>query len=340
MIKIERNNLEEIANEYCNQMIWIVNTTRLKKVNNCHKYYLGLLPKFILCGLDKFDDMTKDFEAACQKEIAKTKKAKTDYDTYIQNYVGQTDDKNYKRKKKSLENKISESPYAVFCKDMKKLYESSFQKEVKFMKNGKLTKTDLKLGFWLAKELNIKTCPYCNRAYTFTVKANGTTRPEFDHFRPKSKFPYFALSFYNLVPSCLVCNHLKGEKIINIHPYEKEFGNEYKFQLDPLEIMLKNEVSHVNIKPDENNANIGVFMLNELYNNHMDYINEIVDRAKAYNADYYDSLIESFHQMGAHPSEINRYIWGCYLDVAEQGKRPLSKLTKDILDQLDIDMLK
>ena len=122
MIKIERNNLEEIANEYCNQMIRIVNTTRLKKVNNCHKYYLGLLPKFILCGLDKFDDMTKDFEAACQKEIAKTKKAKTDYDTYIQNYVGQTDDKNYKRKKKSLENKISESPYAVFCKDMKKLY--------------------------------------------------------------------------------------------------------------------------------------------------------------------------------------------------------------------------
>ncbi len=339
MIKIERNNLAEIANEYYEQMERMVKSTKFDTTNKCHKYYLNLLPEFILCDIDKFDTMVKDFETACEKEIAKTEKAERDYNDYVHNYTGKRNNPQYIQKKKNLENKISKSPYAVFCKDMEKLYESSFRRKVKFTKNKKLTSDNLKLGFWLAKKLDITTCPYCNRTYTFTVKASGTTRPEFDHFRPKSKFPYFALSFYNLVPSCLVCNHLKGDKIINIHPYEKGFGNDYKFQLNPLEIMFENEVSDVKIEPDENNTNVDVFMLNKLYKKHLDYINEIVSKAKAYNADYYNSLIDSFHQLGASPTEINRYIWGCYMDVAEQSKRPLSKLTKDILDQLDIDIL-
>jgi len=40
-----------------------------------------------------------------------------------------------------------------------------------------------KFGKWLAKKLDVRTCPYCNRQYTFTVEV-GTRdiRPEFDHF--------------------------------------------------------------------------------------------------------------------------------------------------------------
>lgn len=334
MIKIERNNLDEIANEYWEQMEQIINKD-FKGDTACHTYYLAHKKEFILCGINNFEKMEQDFKRACNDEIEITYNATEHYKNYMKTYKEDKKDKAYTEERNRLKTKISKTPYMRFCQSMKEMYEKSFQKSVAFMKNG----SDINLGFWLAQELDIRTCPYCNRAYTFTVRAKGTTRPEFDHFLPKSKFPYFALSFYNLVPSCLVCNHLKGDKIINIHPYEKEFGNDYKFQLDPLEIMIENEVSEVKIKPDQNNKNIGVFMLNELYKNHLDYINEIVNKAKAYNADYYDSLIDSFHQLGARPSEINRYIWGCYLDVAEQNKRPLSKLTKDILDQLDIDIL-
>lgn len=335
MIRIERHNLEETANEYFNQMVRIVNND-VKGSTACHRYYLTYLREFILCDINDFGKMDADFKKDCESEINLTHDAQKVYKDYMKKYKGNKSDKTYTDERERLKQAISNTPYMRFSQSMKTLYEDNFQKPVAFLKNGKLTNGD-PLGSWLAKELNVRTCPYCNRAYTFTVKGRSSVRPEFDHFYPKSKYPYFALSFYNLVPSCHICNHIKGEKIINIHPYEKEFGNNYKFLLDPLEVMLENEVSHVNIDP--NNNNIEVFMLNELYNHHLDYINEIVDKARAYNSDYYNGLIESFQQLGACPSEINRYIWGCYLEVVEHGKRPLSKLTKDILDQLDVDVL-
>ncbi|TCL67476.1 hypothetical protein EV196_10232 [Mariniflexile fucanivorans] len=38
-------------------------------------------------------------------------------------------------------------------------------------------------------------------------------KPELDHYYPKSLYPYFGVSFYNLIPSCQSCNGLgvKGE---------------------------------------------------------------------------------------------------------------------------------
>lgn len=54
-------------------------------------------------------------------------------------------------------------------------------------------------------------CPYCNRSYTHSVFENGecSGRPELDHFLPKSVFPFFAVSIYNLIPVCHTCNHSK-----------------------------------------------------------------------------------------------------------------------------------
>ena len=337
MIKIERNNIEEIANEYCNQMMRIIGGN-VKGTTDCHNYYLKYIKDFIMCSTSDFEKMKNEFEANCESEIELTAIAQKEYDDFINDkkYKGKKQDPVYISKKESLKNAISKTPYMLFTQSMQELYKDSFQKKVELSKNGKVVQGD-PLGIWLAKELDVRTCPYCNRAYTFTVKTKHSVRPELDHFRPKSVFPYFALSFYNLIPSCPVCNHVKKENIINIHPYEKAFGDEYKFQLDILEYMLKNRITKVSIKVDDNNTNVETLMLNELYNEHLDYINELVDKAKAYNADYYNGIIESFHQLGARPSEIDRYIWGCYLDVAEQGKRPLSKLTRDILDQLDID---
>lgn len=62
-------------------------------------------------------------------------------------------------------------------------------------------------------ELNIRTCPYCNRQYTFTIDNKHTkTAPEYDHFYDKAHYPLLAVSFYNLIPSCHTCNHIKGVK--------------------------------------------------------------------------------------------------------------------------------
>ena len=69
------------------------------------------------------------------------------------------------------------------------------------------------------------------------------------------------------------------------------------------------------------NENIKVFGLNELYNEHMDYIEEIIDKAQAYNSTCYNLLKKSFSGLEKTSAEIDRYIWGSYLETAEHSKR-------------------
>ncbi|WP_268036511.1 HNH endonuclease [Algoriphagus sp. PAP.12] len=198
-----------------------------------------------------------------------------------------------------------------------------------------------KIGKWLAEQLNVKTCPYCNRQYIFTIqKGTKNVRPEFDHFYPKSTYPYLALSLYNLIPACPTCNHTKSKDPIDKNPYIEGFQDNYRFELrtkdgrnNSLDWALENEIE---INFTATNENVNVFALKELYNEHLDYVNEIIDKTQAYNHSYYNSLIESYKGLGKQEADIDRFIWGNYLENAEHEKRPLSKLTKDILEQLKI----
>jgi 5-methylcytosine-specific restriction endonuclease McrA len=198
-----------------------------------------------------------------------------------------------------------------------------------------------KFGKWLAKELDVKTCPYCNRQYTFSVEV-GTknVRPEFDHFYSKADYPYLALSFYNLIPACPICNHIKSDDPIDKNPYFEGFNDNFKFKIktkDGEEFSLDWALrSKLEIDFTNKNENIKVFALKELYNEHIDYVKEIIDKAQAYNQSYYNSLNDSYKGLGKQDAEIDRFVWGNYLENAEHEKRPLSKLTRDILEQLEI----
>ena len=95
------------------------------------------------------------------------------------------------------------------------------------------------------KSLHFKnvTCPYCNE-YPVKIVVNrdreeGDSRLLFDldHFYPKSGYPYLALSFYNHIPSCKVCNQTyKGSKDFSIsthiHPFHRCFDSVYQFKLN------------------------------------------------------------------------------------------------------------
>ena len=63
-------------------------------------------------------------------------------------------------------------------------------------------------AYWLMEQLNVRTCPYCNRNYT-TFTTTKSIRPDFDHYYPQSKFPYLSLSIFNLIPACTYCNRKK-----------------------------------------------------------------------------------------------------------------------------------
>lgn len=65
------------------------------------------------------------------------------------------------------------------------------------------------LAYWLQSQLGVEVCPYCNRIYTTTLYGKKRIRPDFDHFYPHSRYPYLAVSLFNLIPSCNICNKAK-----------------------------------------------------------------------------------------------------------------------------------
>lgn len=87
------------------------------------------------------------------------------------------------------------------------------------------------------KRVDNEICPYCGRSYIYFVdhptKSNPNTmvKPCIDHFLPKDQYPYLAMCYYNLIPSCTGCNNSPCKWTNNpigddrtheylMHPYE------------------------------------------------------------------------------------------------------------------------
>ena len=79
-------------------------------------------------------------------------------------------------------------------------------------------------------ELGVSVCPYCNRQYVTNYESDNDekTSADLDHYYCKSRYPFLALSVYNFVPSCQICNTLfKGDKDFyleeHINPHKGTF---------------------------------------------------------------------------------------------------------------------
>lgn len=99
-----------------------------------------------------------------------------------------------------------------------------------------------KYGRDLVDKLNIKTCPYCNRQFIYTFNGRAPERPELDHFYPKADYPLFCLSFYNLIPACHSCNHVKSEEEIGINPYYRAFKRKFVITDKSGNILTKSQI--------------------------------------------------------------------------------------------------
>jgi len=195
-------------------------------------------------------------------------------------------------------------------------------------------------AYKLVKDLNISTCPYCNRNSIYNLeKSNGRTS-EIDHFHPKEKFPYFAISFYNLIPSCKVCNKLKMEEEISVNPYEEDF-KETAFKLDVTNSKFYHSIDGFNLEfhsdDKEIQKQIDIFKLDDLYQNHKDIVLELIQKNAIYNESYLDELLTQYEgTLFKNKEDLQRLISGGYVSDDEIGKRPLSKLIKDISQELGL----
>ena len=212
-------------------------------------------------------------------------------------------------------------------------YETSFSK-----------KTTKYSTYNLAKNLDINTCVYCNRMYTKTVFfPEKKTRPEFDHWFPKSKYPLLALSFYNLIPSCHICNSsLKGAINLSLsdylHPYiddEKTINKEIKFSY--YNKSLNSYGFNVIENPNGNKGlnTINAFKIKEIYETHEDEISDLRRIRDIYSESYLQKL-STLYKGVISPEEIYRLAFGVYIEEAKFEKRPLSKMKRDILIELGI----
>jgi len=205
-------------------------------------------------------------------------------------------------------------------------------------------------AYSLAEALLVNVCPYCNRIYTNTiVTENGKkiVKPTFDHFFLQAKNSFLSLSFYNLIPSCNNCNsYLKGKLeftlVSHLHPYKEDFGKNAVFDFffknllpdkghpDNYQILLNVDESFLgNAKISRN---IQDFKLREIYQSHADIVGEIAVKTDKASPYYAMALFKSLPSLPTSVKrEFYRYYFGNYFDEKDFNKRPLAKLTKDIV---------
>lgn len=207
-------------------------------------------------------------------------------------------------------------------------------------------------SYKLVKELGLKCCPYCNRSYiSFVKNKEKQTRPQLDHYYPKAIYPFLACSFYNLIPSCSACNHMKsdddsyedeknGELINPYNVEDKDFKFSYKLNdLKLTEIIRKDDINfdyeesiEIELKT-KYKKNVEYFQLEEIYQNHKDVVIELILKEINYPKSYIEELIKSGF---GSKEEIYRFLFSNYLELDDLHKRPLSKLTKDIVEELGL----
>ena len=211
----------------------------------------------------------------------------------------------------------------------------------------------------LIQMMGVEVCPYCNRNFTTTTRTrNGMyyRQNQVDHYRSKSKFPWFALTLPNLIPACGNCNLRKGDdEEFVLYPYNEEFGKQYHFHTIPIsgvgyltgqavspyefEVKIERNLSTGSTSDRDYEsrvqASIEKFGLDILYHeSHNAYVLAIFEQRYVFNDAYLDSLMDSFPDLFKSREEARQLLYMKQYDENALGDAPLAKLTHDIDEEI------
>jgi hypothetical protein len=233
-----------------------------------------------------------------------------------------------------LEKKINEKDVAG--ESMEKIFKA-------FDYKGRIS-GDKEMAYDLAKRIGTRTCVYCNRIYSFTVETeDGATvaRPDFDHWLPKDKHPLLSMSLYNLIPSCPICN--RSIKLRNdfeygkhVHPYQSDEERQFRFQYEPApEGEWKLKLANCSFEEKETAK---ILKTEEVYRPYANSeVKDILDFAYKNTPEYLLDLRDKV--MKAYGGSISkehayRMVFGTEMSASVYNDRPLSKMKRDVLMQL------
>lgn len=199
-------------------------------------------------------------------------------------------------------------------------------------------------SIYLANNIDIKTCPYCNEntTYSFKYKAKNSYRRTFDwdHIVPKRKYPFLAISFFNLVPACKVCNQLKQEELVLVNPHSN-FNPDltYRFVVKGKHVGFVDDSSKIDLVLKVKRGAGGSALINIIDKvgldaripTQVDLVRDILNKKVLYKSVYWSGL-ENFVSINSK-KKINllNLFFGVQFNHEDYYKRPYSKLTSDII---------
>ncbi|MCQ2272596.1 MAG: hypothetical protein MJZ72_07420 [Bacteroidales bacterium] len=216
-----------------------------------------------------------------------------------------------------------------------------------------------------ANDMQIHTCHYCDMAYinVYYDGENGKEKRQFDidHVLDKGRCPLVALSLFNFVFSCQVCNsRIKGQKQVTevLRPIEKLSPTSEKYDFDNnVTICINPQESNCSTVGFENRMNdymlnfdthldrdydnvISFFKLKERYDFHKCEALRLLDLKERYT----DTKIREMSRMiiGDNNSNVSSNCIGAFYrikedifadDFMQKHHRALGKLHKDIMER-------
>lgn len=184
-----------------------------------------------------------------------------------------------------------------------------------------------------------KVCPYCGRQLITPIfSTSGKTRAQLDHFLPKSKYPYFSMSIYNLVPSCYSCNaslkHTKEFSFSSLYPYRDDINEFFRFSIDMLNLY---HIKVVPLKdPDRVEEYINMFKLETQYNYHTDIAKSLIKTRNRFSEAQIKDLYEKNKNIFFSEEDLRRRLVGQILDREDLKQQPLAKFKNDLIKELKL----
>lgn len=220
------------------------------------------------------------------------------------------------------------------------------------------------------KDLNIKTCVYCNAQYATTVETEPAVtrrtlarrgkipgrppklRPatlratyELDHHYPKSLYPYLCTNFYNLYPCCGSCNkhksdsEIKGYSLYSMSHSEKPLF----FAIRPQDLVRYQQFracSKMKVELHDNSDGSLAKIFNQkfaidlIYEDMSDEVRWLLWRHACYKQ-YGSILRNQFPRLFKDGFDFDQFVLGTYSKESEAFLRPLTIMKQDIWNQLN-----